>query len=100
MGERERNRGKEGGLQGVADPLSESSPALYGGSGLEETTFPHQLSPKLPDPVTHPVCVCVQISSTSTTVRMCASTFLLGTCVRTFKSVCVCGVVRRSSPAN
>lgn len=61
MGERERNRGKEGGLQGVADPLSESSPALYGGSGLEETTFPHQLSPKLPDPVTHPVCVCADI---------------------------------------
>lgn len=36
------------------------------------------------------MCVCVQISSTSATVRMCASTFLLGTCVRTFKSVCVC----------
>ncbi len=63
-GERESPEGAER----VTAPLCESGPALYGGSELEETTFPHQLCTKLPDPVIHPVCVCVCVSLTENSV--------------------------------
>lgn len=57
-------RGSPGGAERVTAPHRWSSPVLYGGSELEETTFPHPLSTKLPDPVIHPVhvSVCVSVS--------------------------------------
>lgn len=64
-GWRERERDSPEGAERVTASHRQSSPALYGGSELEERTFPHQVHTKLPDPVIHSVCVCVTQSENS-----------------------------------